>query len=46
MITRVSKVPSANFNLRKPATNTTKVRRAAQVPKGSTSAKSSFFLNS
>ena len=45
MITKFPKTPSTNHNYRKPATNTGKAR-AAQVPKGSASAKSSFFLNS
>lgn len=44
MITKFPKTPSTN-NYRKPNTNTGKAR-AAQVPKGSASAKSSFFLNS
>jgi len=43
MITKLAKTPSANMNRKFP--QQTKAR-AAQVPKGTTSAKSSFFLNS
>lgn len=45
MITKFPKTPSTNNNYRKPQTTGTKAR-AAQVPKGSASAKSSFILNS
>ena len=45
MITKFPKTPNTNHNYRKPNTNTGKVR-AAQIPKGTASAKSSFFLNS
>ena len=43
MLTKLAKTPSANMNRKFP--QQTKAR-AAQVPKGTSSAKNSFFLNS
>ena len=45
MITKLTKTPSANYS-RKPAATGSKARGAAQIPKGTASARSSFMLNS